>query len=67
MKKNDIIENVTIDKVGYEGIGLAKFHDGKKLIIKGWALPGMLCDLRVVKNYKDYAQCHILHIIFDML
>ena len=62
MKKNDIIENVTIDKVGYEGIGLAKFHDGKKLIIKGWALPGMLCDLRVVKNYKDYAQCHILHI-----
>lgn len=62
MKKHDIIENITIDKVGYEGIGLAKFHDGKKLIIKGGALPGMLCDLKVVKNYKDYAQCHIVHI-----
>lgn len=62
MKKNDVIENILIKKVGYEGIGIAEFHDGKKLIIKGWALPGMVCDLRVVKNYKDYAECHIVQI-----
>lgn len=62
MKKNQIIPYVTIDKVGYEGIGLATFENGKKLIIKGGALPGMICDLRVVKNYKDYAECHIVEI-----
>ncbi|MBP7007452.1 hypothetical protein KBB05_01660 [Patescibacteria group bacterium] len=22
----------------------------------------MVCDLRVVKNYKDYAECHIVEI-----
>lgn len=62
MKKNDIITQVVIEKVGYEGIGIAKFHDGKKLIVKWWALPGMICDLRVVKSYKDYAECHIVEI-----
>jgi hypothetical protein len=34
MKKNDIIQQALIEKVGYEGIGIAKFHDGKKLIVK---------------------------------
>jgi 23S rRNA (uracil1939-C5)-methyltransferase len=62
MKKNDIIEQALIEKVGYEGIWIAKFHDGKKLIVKWWALPGMICDLRVVKSYKDYAECHIVEI-----
>ncbi len=62
MKKNQIISSVTIEKIGYEGIGIARFDDGKKLIIKWWALPGMVCDLRVVKNYKDYAECHIVEI-----
>jgi tRNA/tmRNA/rRNA uracil-C5-methylase (TrmA/RlmC/RlmD family) len=34
MKKNQIISSVTIEKIGYEGIGIARFDDGKKLIIK---------------------------------
>ncbi|HMY80250.1 MAG TPA: 23S rRNA (uracil(1939)-C(5))-methyltransferase RlmD [Candidatus Absconditabacterales bacterium] len=62
MKKHHILENITIEKVGYEGIGLGRFHDGKKLIIKGGALPGMVCDLKVIKSYKDYAECHIVTI-----
>jgi 23S rRNA (uracil1939-C5)-methyltransferase len=62
MKKHQIIEHITIEKVWYEGIGIAQFHDGKKLIVKWGALPGMECDLKVVKNYKDYAECHIVHI-----
>lgn len=62
MKKNQIIPHVLIEKLWYEGIGVAHISDGKTLIIKWWPLPGMVCDVRVVKNYKDYVQCHIVHI-----
>lgn len=62
MKKNQIIADVVIEKLWYEGIGVSHFSDGKTLIIKWWPLPGMVCDVKVVKNYKDYAECHIVHI-----
>ncbi len=36
--------------------------DGKRIIIKWWALPGSVVDLRVVKQKKDYIEAHITHI-----
>jgi 23S rRNA (uracil1939-C5)-methyltransferase len=63
MKKNDIINNIEVEKIWYEGIGLGKMPDGKRLIIKWWALPGMICNLRVVRTRKDYAECHVVDII----
>jgi len=63
MKKNDILQNILIEKIGYEGVGLGHMPDGKKLIVKGGVLPGMVCNLRVVRNRKDYAECHVLDIV----
>lgn len=36
--------------------------DGKKVLIKGGALPGSIVDVRVVKSRKDYVEAHLLEI-----
>lgn len=37
--------------------------DGKRILIKGGALPGSIVDLRIVKQRKDYVEAHIAKII----
>ena len=37
--------------------------DGKRILIKGGALPGSIVDLRIVKQRKDYIEAHIAKII----
>ena len=32
-KKPKIIQNVTIEKVGYGGVGIARHEDGRKIIV----------------------------------
>ncbi len=63
MKKNQIIPHIRIEKIWYEWVWLASLPDGKKLIVKWGVLPGMVCDLRVVRNRKDYAECHVVDIV----
>jgi len=36
--------------------------DGKRILIKGGALPGSVVDLRIVKQRKDFVEAHITHI-----
>lgn len=62
MKKNKIIENVRIEKVGYHGIGLSSLEDGKKIIIKWWVLPESIVDCKVIKSKKDYVECQLLRV-----
>ena len=47
-----IIKGLTVYKIGYGGIGIASLPDGKKVLIKGGALPGSIVDVRVVKTKK---------------
>lgn len=57
-----IIKGLTVYKIGYWGIGIASLPDGKKVLIKGGALPWSIVDVRVVKNKKDYIEAHLLEI-----
>ena len=57
-----IIKGLTVYKIGYGGIGIASLQDGKKVLIKGGALPGSIVDVRVVKTKKDYIEAHLLEI-----
>lgn len=57
-----IIKDLKIYKIGYGGVGIGSLKDGKKVIIKGWALPNTMVDCRVVKQKKDYVEAHIIHI-----
>ncbi|MCX6825530.1 MAG: class I SAM-dependent RNA methyltransferase [candidate division SR1 bacterium] len=57
-----ILSRIKIDKIGYGGVGLARMSDGKRILIKGGALPGSIVDLRIVKQKKDYVEAHITRI-----
>ncbi|MCX6822797.1 MAG: TRAM domain-containing protein [candidate division SR1 bacterium] len=57
-----LIQGIKVEKIGYGGIGLARMSDGKRILIKGGALPGAVVDLRVVKQRKDYIEAHITKI-----
>lgn len=57
-----VLKNLKVYKIGYGGIGIASLGDGKKVLIKGGALPGSLVDVRVVKSKKDYVEAHLLEV-----
>lgn len=56
------LQDVHIEKIGYGGIGIATASDGKKILIKGGALPWSVVDCRIVKKRKDFIQAHIITI-----
>ncbi len=56
--RGKIIENVTIEALWYGGVWIATNEEGKKLLIKWW-LPWSVVDCKVVKNKKDFMECHI--------
>lgn len=60
--KNKFLQDVQVQKIGYGGIGIATAADGKKILIKWWALPWSVVDCRIVKKRKDYIQAHIVTI-----
>ena len=62
VKKQKIIQGVTIDKIGHGGIGIARQADGRKILITGGVLPGMKVDVLVTKGRKDYVEGKVYHI-----
>ncbi len=61
IKKWTILENITIDRLGFGGVWISKLSNGKVILIKWW-LPWSIVDCKVVKNKKDYLETHIVHI-----
>ena len=57
-----ILKGISIYKIGYGGIGIWSLPDGKKVLVKGGALPGSIVDIRVIKSKKDYIEGHLLAI-----
>ena len=57
---NSIIKNLKVYKLWHWWIWIASLSDGKKVLIKWWALPGSTVDVTVVKKRKDYIEAHIL-------
>ena len=52
-KREKILNDVKVEKIGYGGVGIAKMPDGKKILIAGWALPNSIVDCKIVKTKKD--------------
>lgn len=55
-----IIKGIKVYKIGHGGIGIGSLSDGKKILIKGGAIPGSVVDIKVVKRRKDYIEAHIV-------
>lgn len=69
MKKWDIIENILVEKLVFWGKWLAKLQsenpdiDGRVLMITGWAIPGAIVNLRLLKKKKSYYETQIVDTI----
>ena len=55
-----ILKNLKVYKLWHWWIWISSLSDGKKVLIKWWALPGSTVDVTVVKKRKDYIEAHIL-------
>lgn len=55
-----ILENVKIDYIWHGWIGISALPNGKKVIVKGWVLPGSIVNLKIVKNKADYIEAHVI-------
>ena len=56
------LKNLKIEKVAYGWVGVATTKDGKKVLIKWWALPGSIVDIKITRKKSDYLQWHITKI-----
>ena len=55
-----ILKNLKIYKLWHGWIWISSLSDGKKVLVKWWALPGSTVDVTVVKRRKDYIEAHII-------
>lgn len=69
IKKNDILENILVEKLVFWGKWFAKLkHDNPDLdwrviFITGWAIPWSIVNLRVINKKKSYIETQILEIV----
>lgn len=55
------LQDVKVQKLGNGGIGIAQHQDGRKILIKGGALPGSIVDLKIIKKRKDHLEAHLIN------
>jgi len=55
-----ILKNLKVYKLWHGWIWISSLSDGKKVLIKWWALPWSTVDVTVVKRRKDYIEAHIV-------
>ncbi len=60
MQKN--LQWIKIEKIWYWWVGLARDSDGKRIIIKWWALPWSVVNLKIVRQKSDYLEAHITEV-----
>ena len=63
MKKHQILENITIEKLVFGGSGLATAPDGRRIIVTGGAIPGAIANLRILKVKKSHLEAQIMETI----
>lgn len=69
MKKNEILQNVVVEKLVFWGKWFARLKsenkdiDGKAIFISGWVIPGSIVNLRVLKSRKDFIEAQAQEII----
>ena len=69
IKKWDILENITIEKLVFWGKGLARLEhenpelDGRVIFVTGGAIPWTVANLRVLKKKKAFLDTQIVDIV----
>jgi len=69
IKKNDILENILIEKLVFWGKWFARLKhenpelDGRVIFVTGGAIPGTVANLRVIKKKKSFLETQIVDIV----
>lgn len=69
IKKNDILENITIEKLVFWWKWFARLkhsnpeYDGRVIFVTWWAIPWTIANLRVIKKKKAFLDTQIVDII----
>jgi 23S rRNA (uracil1939-C5)-methyltransferase len=63
MKRGEIIENITVEKLVFGGKGFVRLEDGKVAFITGWAIPGSCVNLKIIKKKKDFYEAQITEVL----
>ncbi len=69
IKKNDILENILIEKLVFWWKGFARLShenselNGRVIFVTGWAIPGTVANLRVIKKKKSFLETQIVDIV----
>ncbi len=61
-KKTKILQNITIDKIGYWGVGIWRSSDWKKVLVQWWVLPGSIIDVIVTRSRKDFFEGRVFFV-----
>jgi len=62
MKKGAIIENICVEKLVFGGKWFVRLEDWKVAFITGWAIPGSIVDIKIIKKRKDYYEAQITQV-----
>lgn len=63
MKKNDILENILVEKLIFSGKGLSHTAEGKAIMIAGGVIPGSVVNLRVLKSRSNHLEAQLLDVV----
>lgn len=63
MKKNDVIENLTVEKLVFGGKWFTRMEDGKVIFITGGAVPGSVVNVRIIKKKSWFIEGQILETV----
>lgn len=63
MKRGEIIENITVEKLVFGGKWFVRLEDGKVAFITGWAIPGSRVDIKITKKRKDFYESQVTQVL----
>ena len=69
IKKNDILENIYIEKLVFWGKWFARLShsnpdlDWRVVFVTGWAIPGTIANLRIINKKKSFIETQIVDIV----
>lgn len=69
MKKNEILQNIVVEKLVFGGKWFARLKsenkdiDGKAIFISGGVIPGSIINVRVLKSRKDFIEAQAQEVI----
>ena len=62
MKKNKILENISLFTAGAKGVAIGRSEEGKTIIVSG-AVPGEVVNVRVKKSKSKYIEGEVADIL----